>query len=226
MIITIDGPTASGKSSVARALAKKLNVYYLATGMLYRAIAYVLLHNAGYTKDGLRIPNPEDLATYLDPKRFRYLYDHEKGEQIFFDDQEITPFLKGSEIDEASSILSANQLVRDALLAIQRSFAKTFDLVAEGRDVGSVVFPNADYKFFLTASVDVRARRWQADQKKKGNDFSLAQAAEKITQRDERDKNRKIAPLVKPCGAILIDNSDLDFQQTLERFVESVGSKS
>jgi len=222
MIITIDGPTASGKSSVARALAQKLNIYYLATGMLYRAAAYVLINEAGYTKKDLENPKEEDLQIYLDPQRFRYEYDADRGETIFFDDTIITPFLKGSDIDEASSLLSAHPLVRKALLAMQHSFAQTFDLVAEGRDVGSVVFPNADHKFFLTASVEVRAKRWQADQKKKGNNFSLDEAVEKITERDTRDQNRKIAPLVKPEGATVIDNSALSFQQTLDRFTESI----
>jgi len=224
MIVTIDGPTASGKSSVARALAKKLNIYYLATGMLYRAAAYVLIKQAGYAKKNLKNPKPEDLNVYLDPERFQYFYDSAQGEKILFDGQEVTPFLKGSDIDDASSILSANRLVRKALLDMQRSFAKKFDLVAEGRDVGSVVFPNADHKFFLTASVVVRAKRWQADQGRKGNSFSLDQAIEKISQRDERDKNREVAPLVKPSDATLIDNSDLDFQATLKRiFVSIVG---
>jgi len=222
MIITIDGPTASGKSSVARALAKKLNMYYLATGMLYRAAAYVLIKQAGYTKKDLENPKTEDLATYFNPQRFQYFYCSDRGEQIFFDDKEITSFLKGSEIDEASSILSVNPLVRSALLTMQQAFGKKFDLVAEGRDVGSVVFPDADYRFFLTASVEVRAKRWEADQRKKGNNFSLDQAIEKITERDQRDRNRKIAPLVQPIGAIVIDNSELDFQQTLQRFAEVI----
>ena len=96
MIITIDGPVASGKSSVARALAKELNIYYLATGMLYRAIAYALLHDSEYTKKDLEQPKEKDLAAVLDPKRFQYFYCPHKGVQIFFDSKDITPFLKST----------------------------------------------------------------------------------------------------------------------------------
>lgn len=224
MIITIDGPTASGKSTLAKAIAKKMGIYYLATGMLYRAIAYVLVHYAGYQANQLKDVSLRDLYTFLDPNRFVYNYDAEHGEKIFFDGNDITPFLKDSSIDALSSILSADKSVRGALLKIQRAFGKKLDLIVEGRDVGSVVFPDADFKFFLTASVQVRAKRWQLDQAKKGASFSLHEAIEKISERDERDRRRKIAPLVKPSGAIVIDNSDLDFQATLKRFIHVIGT--
>jgi len=230
MIITIDGPVASGKSSVARALAKELKLYFLATGMLYRTIAYALINDRRYTKKDLEHPKEDDLLAVLDPKRFQYFYCPHKGAQIFFDSKDITPFLKTSDMDQAASILSADALVREVLLSWQRSFGKTFNLIAEGRDVGSVVFPDAEYKFFLTASVQVRAKRWQADQRQKlvlngvegNNNFSLQEAMEKITERDQRDRNRTMAPLIKPSGAIVIDNSELDFQQTLQRFIEVI----
>ena len=222
MIITIDGPTASGKSTLARAVAKKLGIYYLATGMLYRALAYLLVHHASYTKNDLRHPKIQDIETFFDPERFVYTYDAAIGEKILFDGQDITPFLKDSAIDDASSLLSANKIVRDALLKLQRMYGNMFDLVAEGRDLGSVVFPHADFKFFLTASVYVRARRWQEDQEQKGESFTFEQSKEIISERDRRDRERKIAPLVKPNDAIEVDNSDLTFEETLEQVTSIV----
>lgn len=220
MIITIDGPVASGKSSVARSLAKKLDFYYLGTGSLYRGLAYLLMHYVSDHEDYLRNPNSQDLKTYLDPNRFVYLYDHVHGEKILFDGQDITPFLKkNSKMDAAASILSTSKLARDALLDVQRSYGKQFDLVTEGRDAGSVVFPNADVKIFLTASLEVRAQRWRADQKKQGNHFSLKNSMDIISTRDERDQKREVAPLVKPSGAIVIDNSDIGREETLEVLV-------
>lgn len=212
MIITIDGPTASGKSTVAKRLAQELGIYYLGTGLMFRGAAYLLKERAGYKISDLSHPNPDDVATYLDCDRFVY----DASGRILFDGQDLTPYLKKSDMDIAASIVSTNKTVRQALLAIQRACGKKLDLVVEGRDVGSVVFPEAQAKFFLTASVPVRARRWQDDQEKKGNRFSLDEAIEKITARDRRDMERDVAPLIKPHDAIEIDNSTIDLQKTVE----------
>lgn len=220
MIITIDGPTASGKSTVAKRLAKRLGFYYLGTGLMFRAIAYLLVNQASSSHDQLRNPQKKDLDLYLDPERFVYTYDN--SGKILFDGQDLTPFLKTSEIDSASSIVSTNQNVRNALLKIQRLCGKKFDLVAEGRDVGSVVFPDADVKFFLTASTELRAQRWQQDQKKKGNEFSLDEAIEIINTRDQRDSSREVAPLVKPKDAFVIDNSEMSLEETLQKMVNFI----
>jgi len=223
MIITIDGPVASGKSTIARRLAKKLKMYYLGTGSLYRGLAYVLIHHASYLEEDLENPKPEDLKTYLDPKRFVYVYDHEHGEKITFDGQDITPFLKkGASMDKAASVLSAKKVVREALLELQRFYGKNYDLVVEGRDVGSVVFPDADYRFFLTASLQIRAQRWQSDQQKKGVEVAIEDAMKIVSARDKRDQERKVAPLIKPSGATLIDNSDLDLEETLKEFMRFI----
>ncbi len=223
MIITIDGPTASGKSTVARGLANKLGIYYLSTGMLYRALGHILTTTFGYTEEQLRKPNMNDVRACINPQRFTYEYDSaSNGVRILFDGADITELLKTREADNSSSIISVSANVRAAVLEFQRSFGQKQDLVAEGRDTGSTVFPDAQVKFFLTASLDERGRRWQQFQKKKGQNFSLAQSEKLVHERDERDRTRKVAPLVVPNGAFVIDNTGLSVEQTLERFVDAI----
>lgn len=222
MIITIDGPASSGKSTVARSLAKKLNFYYLNTGLLYRAVAYLLINQCAYEHNKLRNPDISDLNNIIDKNRLIYEYDQDKKEQVIFDGQDITQFLKTSFIDEGASIVSTSKVVRDLLLNVQRVAAQKFDLVADGRDTGSVVFPEADIKIYLSASEKVRAERWRAEQEKNGNLFSGEESKNIIDDRDKRDKEREVAPLVIPEDAIFVDNSKLDIQETLERIIEFI----
>ncbi len=216
MIITIDGPVSSGKSTVARMLAKKLGYYYLNSGLLFRALAYLLVNHCLYTEKELRNPTLDDLETYLDPERFSYEYDETFREKIVFDGQDITPRLKGDLIGKYASIMSTDARVRKALAEIQRLVAQYYDVIVDGRDSGSVVFPDTQIKFFLTAPAEVRAKRWQQEQKERGNDFSLQEALERINERDKRDKERNIAPLSIPDEAIIINSADLNPQQTCE----------
>ena len=208
MIITIDGPVASGKSVVAKHLAERLGWYYLSTGMLYRALAHLLVERSGYNEDQLESPSGADLDTYLNPSRLIYFFSKEKGFGVSFDGVDITPVLKGDAIDRHASITSANKLVREKLLGFQRKFAETHDLVAEGRDCGSVVFPNAELKFFLTAEPKIRAERLRRWYEQKGDARSLESVLEELVERDERDSSRDIAPLTVPKGAIMVDSSD------------------
>ncbi len=216
MIITIDGPTASGKSSVGRMLAKKLGYYYLYSGLLYRALAYLLKHEYGYDEENLTNPGADDIAQVLDSKRFVYCYSDKNPEQVFFDGRDITPELKDRSVDRAASILSTNLAVREYLNELQRAIAKQVDVVVDGRDSGSVVFAHADYKFFLTASEQERAKRWREQQEKLGNSMTLEQAVEFIKERDSRDSHREHAPLRVPQGAHSIDNTGMTLQETLE----------
>lgn len=209
MIITIDGPVASGKSTVARLLACRLGIYYLYTGLLYRALGYLLLKKYGYTQEQLTRPDNQHLQEIVDQNKLIYTYNSCHQEQIYFADIELTSFLKTPEIDTAASLVSTSDTVRAALLEYQRNFAKKYDLVVDGRDCGSYIFPYADYKFFLTADPKIRARRWQQDQKSRGVIIDLDRSLQEILSRDKRDSTRKDAPLCIPTGAIVIDTSEL-----------------
>jgi len=260
MIITIDGPAGSGKSSVAKALAEKLNIYYLNTGLLYRAVAYVwlqydpkleniselqvfnnnLVHKTSNSanvvsqgtdfvnlvlqgaKSGSLVPqagHPRlDLGSLDFIKDIEYKY-IQKLPQIFYQNKNITDQLLNNSISQAASILSSIDIIREKLLALQRNVAKIYNIVCEGRDCGSVIFPNADYKFYLTASLDVRAKRIYQDKSRKDSGLTLEKVKEELEVRDARDQERKIAPLKIPSGAILIDNSCLNAEETLMKFL-------
>lgn len=220
--ITIDGPVASGKSTISRMLAKKLGYYYIYSGALYRALAYVLIHNKGYTHEQLHHPEMSDVLECLNPLRLIYTYDAQSQERVFFDGIDITSHLKDSSIDQGASIVSTDPQVRDEINKLIRLIAQKFDVVVDGRDAGTVIFPDATKKFYLTAELDVRARRWQEAQRKLGNAYTHAQALQQLNERDKRDKERKIAPLVIPDEAILIDNSELDAEQTLAEIVNYI----
>ncbi len=222
MIITIDGPAASGKSTIARMAAEHLNFYYLNSGLLYRAVTYILIHNHKYTQHQLREVVQKDIDECTDIKRIFYAYNPQEGSTVMYDEQDITRFLKDPQIDQCVSIISPQKIVREALSDLQRAIAKSHDVVVEGRDVGSVVFPHADYKFFLTALLEVRAERWRKYQEKKGNSYSLDQVKELVAHRDSNDKSRKISPLMVPAQAITIDNSNLSLQETVQQILKHI----
>lgn len=223
MIITIDGPAASGKSTVARELAQKLHYYYLNSGMLYRALGYCLLNHSGLTIEHLKDCDIQTRNHCL--ATLHYDYDVSNGTmKMIVDDKDVTPLLKQPLIDKAASLVGENKKARDFLLMTQRTIAhKHSDLVAEGRDAGSVVFPQAKIKFFLTAHQEVRALRWLNDQIKRGNKaVTFEEALHTIRERDERDTNRPHAPLGVYSDDIVIDNSHLSLEQTLALIVDVI----
>jgi len=222
MILTIDGPAASGKSSVARALALKLHYYYLNSGMLYRALGYCLMHNAGVPLQLLRGCTISARKKCLES--LRYTYDIKSGVMaMFIGDQNVTALLKDPIIDKAASLVGENKEARTFLMAFQRSLINDYDIVAEGRDAGSVVFPQANVKFFLTAHPDVRALRWLKDKKDHGNTTATFEdAVALITERDKRDSDRTDAPLHIHADNLLIDNSRYTMEQTLEKMLEII----
>lgn len=222
MIITIDGPTASGKSSVARMLAQHLHFYYLSSGILFRGLAYILIHEFHYQEKNIENVRVEDLRRAIDPQRFIYRYSIDQNEQLFFDGVDISNYLRNPTITQYSSLLGGQPVVRDALLKLQHTIAAQHNVVAEGRDIGSTVFANAEVKFYLTASVSVRVQRWYHDQKAKGVSISPEQALKNVQERDERDMNRATAPLVIPEKALIIDSSALSKDQVLSIMLEHI----
>lgn len=215
MIITIDGPMASGKSTVGRLVAQELGAYYLYSGLLFRALAY---------KDN----KFGDLAQLVNSGRLEYCYtgdkqDNNTREQILFDGCEIAAhLLKTKEIDDAASRIATQEDIRFLVHKWQHDIAQKKSVVVDGRDAGSVVFPHADYKFFITASVPERARRWVADQQKQGALFSHEQATIILASRDSRDMNRELAPLTIPRDACVIDNTAITIEDTLQAILKVI----
>lgn len=223
MIITIDGPVASGKSSVAKALAQKYGLYYLYTGLLYRGASYILIKRGIVNPDALtersRIQLSEsDVACLAD---LSYSYVNGKP-LIMVDGEDVTDKLLQTSFDRCSSIISSVPAVREKLLSIQRDIAKKYDLIADGRDCGTVVFPDADYKFYLTARCQDRADRLAIDPARNIEGLTADEIKRDIEERDLRDMQRNISPLTIPDGAIVIDNSGLTFEETVAQFAKNL----
>lgn len=207
MIITIDGPTASGKSTIARKLALKLGITYINTGLLFRAIAYLVNIKHDINLNELLLESKEN------PLQYRYSQEH--GAQIFYNDTEITPLLKTELMDLLASRIALNEDVRGCIEHYQKQLACTQSVIADGRDCGTIIFPHADYKFYITARLEVRASRWQQDQEKKGFHYSLNECKKLLEERDLRDSTRTLAPLAIPHGALIIDTSTMNIEEVI-----------
>ena len=224
MIITIDGPVASGKSTVAKALAKGLGFCYLNTGLLYRATAYALMHTlriAEMIDTTMEAVTKQDLDCVYD---LLFTYDHVML-RVSFLGKDLTTELSQQRYEKPASMVASHSLVRMMLLDVQRDVAKRYDVIADGRDCGTVVFPQADVKFFLTASPDVRARRLFNDPKRKVSGTTLDEVKASLMQRDERDYKRAIAPLSVPVDALMVDNSDVSFEQSVAIMLAQIRKK-
>jgi CMP/dCMP kinase len=220
MIITIDGPVASGKSTIARLLAEQLGYVYINSGFLFRGLAYIYVRERNYSIEHLQAISAQEVRQVLG--QLDYTYSLEQGARICIDGVDITPLLKEPEIDQAASLISTDPSVRQALLEYQRDFAHDKNTVVDGRDSGTVVFPAAEYKFYLTASTEVRAHRWQREQALKGRVFSLEESMEIIKERDDRDCTREVAPLKPASEALIIDTSTLTMQDVLAVIIDAL----
>lgn len=226
MIVTIDGPVASGKSTVARLIANSLGFTLISSGFLFRALGHELLYTYHYSlEELLLIINNALLDEIFNTDHFEYTYDNEHGPRVFLKGIDITSRLKMPIIDKAASILGTSPLVRNYFITLQHLLAHNKNSIIEGRDSGSVVFPNADIKFFLTASLEVRAQRWQKMQKNLGLEFSLDEAKKIIKERDDRDYTRSIAPLKIPEDALVVDNSNLTLPETINYLISYIQNK-
>lgn len=219
MIITIDGPTASGKSTVARLVAQKLEIYYIASGLIYRALAYHLWQLHHYTKATIHNADHALVRNILADITYYYT----NGiETVHFRGVDVTQKLKTSDVDPLASVVSTNIFVREQVNNLLRSIAHKNSVVIDGRDCGSVIFPHAEYKFFVTASLEVRALRWKAMQERLGVMLSNDQAQAALAERDARDMQRSIAPLVVPQGACIIDCSSISAHDVADQIILAI----
>lgn len=222
MIITIDGPVASGKSTASYLIAKKLSFYYLNSGLLFRALAYVFLHEYGFKEQDLANISYQEAKNLYFNKKIIYIYNQKLGASIIFNQVDITSYLKNLRVEQGSSIIAKNEAVRQALLEYQHLLANNYSIVAEGRDAGTIVFPNADLKFFITSSDSIRAKRWQESNKSKNIIISFCDSLKFIQERDKRDISRSISPLIPALDAVIIDNSFLSIKQTVDIILKNI----
>ena len=212
-VITIDGPAGSGKSTVSQILARRLNRLYLDTGALYRAVALSARRAGLNTQDSKKLGA---LCAELD-LRFDYNTDPPR---IFLGREDITEIIRSPEMDLLSSTISAVQEVRDAMTKLQRRMAEEAPVVAEGRDMGTVVFPESKNKFFLAASVEIRAERRYNERIERGEHVSLSVVKDDLIKRDNQDQTRTIAPLTPAKDAIIIDSTSLGPEQVVQKILK------
>lgn len=213
-VITVDGPSGSGKGTISQLLAGRLGWHFLDSGALYRALGLA----AG--SRGLPLDAEQELAELAGHLALRF-----EGGRILLDERDVSDEIRTEASGNAASKVAALPAVRAALLDWQRDQARPPGLVADGRDMGSVVFPQAPLKVFLTASADERAHRRYKQLKQKGFDVNLASLVEEIEERDRRDCSRSVAPLRPAPGALELDSTGLSIQEVLDRVLAEVRNR-
>jgi cytidylate kinase len=215
-VLTIDGPSGSGKGVTSSLVAQNLNWHLLDSGSIYRAIAW-LVDSVPNTSDLLG--NEQALSEFVqaDTKNFFF-----KNSQILYNQKDITAQIRTDKISLLTSKIAALNGIRQAVLSLQRSFAQKPGLVADGRDMGSVVFPDAQYKIFLTTNAQVRAQRRYQQLNESDPTVIYEEVYQALIQRDQQDENRTISPLKVPAGATVIDNSNLSIKQVVTQIINIV----
>lgn len=214
--IALDGPSGAGKSTLARAAAKQLGYLYVDTGACYRAAALYAIQK------GIDLSNPDNFVSELENIEIE-LKHNENGEQrVILNGKDVSDDIRTAEVSEKSSLISAIPEVRNWLLELQRGMSKVQNIIMDGRDIGTVVLPNAHIKIFLTAAIEERAKRRHLEYLAKGVEIGYDKVLEELLKRDQRDTERKVAPLKKAEDAICLDSTDLTFEETLESILKII----
>ncbi len=214
--IAIDGPAGAGKSTVAREAARRLGYVYVDTGAMYRAIGLYICRLGKSTE------SKEEVLPCLKDIKVGIKYIEGEGQRIYLNGEDVSEKIREPEISMAASNVSAMGEVRDFLFELQRSTARENNVVMDGRDIGTVVLPNAQVKIFLTAKLEERARRRWIEMKNKGQEADFNEVLEDVRQRDYNDTNRKVAPLKQADDAVLVDTTGYDFEQSVQLIMDTV----
>lgn len=218
LIIAIDGPSAAGKSTLAKRLAKDLGFTYLDTGAMYRALALKVL------SEGIDIGNDAALPELINRTEIDLAETGGKL-KVLLDGEDVSEKIRTPEVSQMASKTSALKVVRHWMLVLQRALGQRGNVVAEGRDIGTVVFPDAEVKIYLDASVQERARRRVEELRKTGRQVSLDETLREMGERDKRDSERDLAPLRKANDAIAIDSTSLDAEALARRVMQEIHKK-
>lgn len=218
--VAVDGPAGAGKSTIAKKLAKELGFHYVDTGAIYRTLGYFM------NLVGISPKDIDGITRLIDEVVIEIEYDPEDGSQhMFMNESDVTDEIRTPEMSRIASQISAHKIVRGRLLEMQRDIAKKYDVIMDGRDIGSVVLPKADVKIFLTASPEVRAKRRYDELQAKGIQDSYDKVLKEIIQRDYDDTHRPVAPLKQTRNHILVDSSEMTIDEVVETMRKIVQEK-
>ena len=213
--VAVDGPAGAGKSSISKIVAKKLGYLYIDTGAMYRSVTWAVLHNH------IDVNNQKAVEALL-PELDLTMEASDDSCKVFIAGQDVTDFIRTSQVNNAVSIVASYKGVRQYLVERQRLMAEAGGVILDGRDIGSVVLPNAELKIYLTASVEARAMRRYLEVKGTVNEQTLEDIKDSVMQRDDMDKNRKESPLIQVEDAVLVDSSEMTFDETVEHILHLV----
>jgi cytidylate kinase len=215
MIIAIDGPSASGKSTTAKGVADILKILYIDTGAMYRALTY------GFQENMIDIKNSEEIINYISDVKISF----DKNNDVRLNDRRLSSKIRSNNITSKVSSVSALKPVREKMVKLQREIANGKSCILEGRDIGTVVFPKAEYKFFLSANLEDRAKRRLLDLNSHGEVNSIEEVMKQINERDDYDSSRKNSPLRMSKDAVLIDTSYLSINAQINKIVDIIINK-